>query len=559
MKAHGGASKSGTGAPKCLTVLAGYTVALHILFVWYCHHMLEVEEDLRRCKDNEKDCSGIAWTRNATRPCEPFTYYCRDTPITSSETKNKHTKITYESFACRNVSLMGNIGAYISKEPLAWKRVDDPLHAAMILDDGISFLISGSMKAGGCSKSEDVQTQIMGAFHHIPTILKKFSLIEVLNTRFVLLHRNMVNNGGIEKKAYDPHEQAHLMELMFDTWTFLPRTYEMSDLVQRQLLFKHVPCTGKNENWIVKMDTHGGRGIKQIETYEELRRLFLEPESDTCAHYQKVTNESSLDAKIASLTLAFRGGDRQRYRTHLDQGRNIVQNIVKPMLWEGKRFVSRAFFVALRTGRTRSRPETFPGHGLLDLWDLGAGRYDLFLFDVPYFMRHVGLVSDHSHSDIEALNATDLNAYVKSQGIWTPPKGDVSGKKKKAGFVESVFLPEVERIGRLCWESSEKTVEEYEERNIIEPDGTYQVFAGDFIISEDFHVKLLEFSTGLAFNRLRTGATATILPLLARQTAHLFLAEFGVRASPKARKGRVGEGSYPHFKKIAERAILPHP
>lgn len=275
MVAPAAGNKSSTGTPKCLTVLAGYTMVLHILFVWYCHHMLEVEESLRRCTDREKDCQGLAWVRNVSPPCEPFTYFCRDKPITSSEKKGKRTTVTYESFACRNVSLMGNIGDYIGGEPFSWKRVDDPLHAAMILDDGISFLISGNQKAGGCSKTDDVQTQIMGAFHHIPTILKKFSLIQVLNTRFVLLHRNMVSSGGIENRAYDPHVQAHLMELMFDTWTFLPRTYEMSDLVQRQLLFRHVPCEGKNEDWIIKQDTHGGRGIKEVGTYEELRRLFF--------------------------------------------------------------------------------------------------------------------------------------------------------------------------------------------------------------------------------------------------------------------------------------------
>merc|ERR1719272_2007570 len=110
----------------------------------------------------------------------------------------------------------------------------------------------------------------------------------------------------------------------------------MSDLVQRQLLFRRVPCEGKNTQWIVKQDTHGGRGILEVETYEDLRRRFLDPENDACVHRKVVNNDSSFDDRIADLQLAFRGGDRQRFRTSLDQHRNIVQEIVKPLYWEDK-------------------------------------------------------------------------------------------------------------------------------------------------------------------------------------------------------------------------------
>merc|ERR1719161_1410276 len=134
----------------------------------------------------------------------------------------------------------------------------------------MSFLISGNSKAGGCTKNDQVQTQIVGAFHHIPEILKKFSLIEALKIHYTRLHRSLVWRTRHSTRSYDPQREAELLESMFDTWTFLPRTYDMSDLVQRQLLYKKVPCEGKNTDWIVKSDTHGGRGIFEIASYEDL-------------------------------------------------------------------------------------------------------------------------------------------------------------------------------------------------------------------------------------------------------------------------------------------------
>jgi hypothetical protein len=485
-------------------------------------------------------------------PCQAKTYYCRDTPI-----KNEHrdgvgqkTGITYEAYACKNTSLMGHV---IKKlQSLGWKQADDALNAAFIMDDGISFMVASHGRAGNCEHNADVRMQVIGAFHDAPEICQKFSLLRALRKMFAKTRRLATAEGLAPGSEFGDDEDIIAMEAMFDTWSFIPRTYEMSEMYQRLLLFRHVPCSGANTDWLIKQDTHGGRGIIEIETYEELRRKFLDPEEDECVkELDKVGhggNESDdLLDRINSLNVAFRGGSRQRFRASLDQGRDIVQQIVRPLLWDGNRFVARVFFAALRTGRTWQRPSRPPsGYGVVDMWDIGSGRYDLFMFDAPYFMRHPGLVSDHSHSAVEALNASTLDAYIGSL-----PEGPTWPQ----GYVKSVFMPSVERMTRLCWEASEKSDSSGDVRTQIEPDGSYQLFAGDFLISSDFQVKMLEFSSGMALDHMRHGDTASLLDELALDTARLFTREFSLKGGPREEKGT----NYARWRKISERPLLPHP
>merc|ERR1719198_1091212 len=104
-------------------------------------------------------------------------------------------------------------------------------------------------------------------------------------------------------------------------------------------------------------------------------------------------------------------------------------------------------------------------------------------------------------------------------------------------------MREVEAIARICWSASEKPSDDYEVHNIIEPDGTYSIFAGDFIIAEDRRVVLLEFSTGMAFDHLRNSSAVSLLSLLGEQTAKLLLSEFGVKVSPNSTARKKGHAA----------------
>lgn len=524
-------------------LFAGYTFFLHVVLIvcyaWCSTWLLESEDKLQKCEGDRKHMLESAHVP----PCEPFTYFCRDDPITSETNKGK-----FSAWACKNESLMGELSKYISQEPLGWRRVDDAIQAAFVMDDGISFLISGHGHAGGCAHSANVRTQIVGAFHHAPEICQKFGLLKALRVKYAKLSSTLAANG----LSGEVKNEGHMLEAMFDHWSFVPRTYEMGDMTQRSLLFDRVPCEGPNTEWLIKQDQHGGRGIIEIESYEELRRKFLEPDDDQCIQEMLRVggggNESDdLSTRIASMQVAFRGGRRQRFRASLDQGRDIVQQIVRPLLWDGERFVARAFFIALRAGRVWQRPmRPSGGQGIDELWDIGRGRYDLWMFDIPYFMRHPGLVSDHSHKEVETLNASALDGYVDSQ-------------RGKANFVADVFMPTVESIASLCWEASEKPNDSGDTRNIIEPDGSYQVFAGDFIVSESLGVALLEFSSGMAFDHLREGPAGYLLPIMSSELAHLMFSEFGLSPRSTASEDKQEKLPFSHWRKIGERPLVPHP
>ena len=92
---------------------------------------------------------------------------------------------------------------------------------------------------------------------------------------------------------------------------------------------------------------------------------------------------------------------------------------------------------------------------------------------------------------------------------------------------------------------------------MVDQDGSFVFFAGDFLVTPALRVVLLEFSGGMALRRLRDGpSTRALLPLLVRESLHLLLRAYGISPSPPGGQ-QLQRGS--HWQKVASRPALPHP
>lgn len=299
----------------------------------------------------------------------------------------------------------------------------------------------------------------------------------------------------------------------------VPQTFDVTD----HALEGEIPCEGPNDRFLIKGDAHGGREVWQPPTFESLRSSISMP--------QCVKASASGSAPIAATFQA-----------------KIVQEIIHPIQWEKRNVLSRIYFAVTRKGQAR----ICPGSGR---WNMGMSvGYDLHLFEEPYFILYPGVILDDAPKDSTLRkNRTEMDEFMRKAGAPSAQRAE--------SWVQTAFLPRIINMTREAFLESEYPAdgEHGHYRNLLEPDGTYFVFAAEYLITPDFDIRLVEYTSMPQVTTVNHGPSTEFMPsLLGREFAALLLRVAGqdkmVGVGPKG-----GIGSSSHWRHLATRETLPHP
>mmetsp|Transcript_75083 Transcript_75083/g.220005 ORF Transcript_75083/g.220005 Transcript_75083/m.220005 type:complete len:478 (-) Transcript_75083:63-1496(-) len=202
-----------------------------------------------------------------------------------------------------------------------------------------------------------------------------------------------------------------------------------------------LPCKGPQQEYLLKGDSHSGHGVRKPETFEELREMIGQP----CGV----------------------GADGQKREFE------VIQEIVPPLLvnFRGvdRKIVARVLYVLTRRGRTPSPAE--------DRWHFQGVAYEAYRYFEAFFNLYPVTVTIQDFAEDQTLRASQ------------PTVDKLLGSP---GFI-SRFLPLAdaatsEALQKVTYREGESA------RNYLEPDGTWQFFAAEFIFREDGRPVLIEFT-----------------------------------------------------------------
>lgn len=358
----------------------------------------------------------------------------------------------------------------------------------------------------------------LGLFPFIPEIAIKDQFL----TRLYWYYSKTVEG----ENAASPSREA-LLQDMFSKWDFVPETYSLDDPWQRKLFLDQVPCQGPNSMWLLKGKDHGGRSIQKFKTYEE---LWQDLELD-CQHFRSTGEIQQLRGKLHH----HKHQQHSEYYNKWYVSGRAAQKVVPGLLWPGlpgnsaspgRRFDVRVFMLIVKV----------PGNEVgTDVQT--AGFVELYMSSLLVFIIHDGLVTDFHTDSIQFQTSKELNAWVDPSGNW----------------VQRVLLPELSRILSISFNASAEPDPDPQQHRIRdsfeESDGVFEFIAGDFLITEELGVKMIDFSARPQMHRLGE-LTPHLRDVLVDDTVWLLFKLFG-QDPHTARPTQ-------HWQRVARLPALPH-